>query len=62
MPPLRSVDKLIRRAGAYRVSEGAAAESAAHLEETALEVAREAITMALHERRSHWSIGSRKRR
>ena len=50
--PLASVDKLIRRTGAYRVSEGAAAESAAHLEETAMEVARDAITMALHERRS----------
>ena len=51
-PPLRSVDKLIRRAGAHRASEGAAAESAAHLEETAMEVAREAITLALNEKKT----------
>lgn len=44
--PLASVDKLIRKAGAHRVSEGAAKELAAHLEETAGEVAREAITLA----------------
>ena len=46
--PLASVDKLIRKAGAHRVSEGAAKELAVHLEETAIEVAREAITLANH--------------
>jgi histone H3/H4 len=46
--PLASVDKLIRKAGAHRVSEGAAKELAARLEETAVEVAREAITLAYH--------------
>lgn len=46
--PLASVDKLIRKAGAHRVSEGAAKELALHLEETAIEVAREAITLANH--------------
>ncbi len=46
--PLASVDKLIRKAGARRVSEDAARELSAHLEETAIEVAREAITLARH--------------
>jgi histone H3/H4 len=46
--PLASVDKLIRKAGAHRVSEGAAKELAIHLEETAVTVAREAITLANH--------------
>lgn len=46
--PLASVDKLIRKAGAHRVSEGAAKELASHLEETAVAVAREAITLANH--------------
>jgi histone H3/H4 len=46
--PLASVDKLIRKAGAHRVSEGAAKELGARLEETAVEVAREAITLANH--------------
>ena len=46
--PLASVDKLIRKAGAHRVSEGAAKELAAHLEETAITVARESITLASH--------------
>ncbi|MBU6997223.1 MAG: histone family protein [Theionarchaea archaeon] len=46
--PLASVDKLIRKAGAHRVSEDAAKELAAHLQETAIEVAREAITLADH--------------
>lgn len=44
--PLAAVDRLIRKAGAYRVSEDAARELTAHLEETAVEVAREAITLA----------------
>ncbi len=46
--PLASVDKLIRKAGAHRVSEDAAKELAAHLEEIAIEVGREAITLAEH--------------
>ncbi|KYK35102.1 MAG: histone [Theionarchaea archaeon DG-70] len=46
--PLASVDKLIRKAGAHRVSEGAAKELEVHLEETAIKVAREAITLAGH--------------
>ena len=46
--PLASVDKLIRKAGAHRVSEGASKELSTHLEETAKAVAREAITLANH--------------
>ncbi|KYK38836.1 MAG: histone family protein [Theionarchaea archaeon] len=46
--PLASVDKLIRKAGAHRVSEGAARELSVHLEEMAIDVAREAITLANH--------------
>jgi histone H3/H4 len=46
--PTASVDKLIRKAGAYRVSEGAAKELASHLEERAIKVAREAIILAEH--------------
>ncbi len=46
--PQASVDKLIRKAGAHRVSEDAAEELASHLEEIAIEVAREAITLASH--------------
>lgn len=46
--PLASVDKLIRKAGAHRVSEDAAKELATHLEEIAIEVGREAITLAEH--------------
>ncbi len=46
--PTASVDKLIRKAGAHRVSEGAAKELSVHLEEMAIEVSREAITLAEH--------------
>lgn len=46
--PLASVDKLIRRAGAHRVSEDAARELSSHLEETAIDVAREGIMLAQH--------------
>jgi len=46
--PTASVDKLIRKAGAHRVSEGAARELAVYLEEAATELAREAITLAEH--------------
>ena len=46
--PTASIDKLIRKAGAYRVSQGAAEELASYLEEIAIEVGREAITLAEH--------------
>ncbi|MGD2250842.1 MAG: NFYB/HAP3 family transcription factor subunit [Candidatus Methanofastidiosia archaeon] len=46
--PLASVDKLIRKAGAHRVSEDAARELSMHLEKTAIKVAHEAITLAEH--------------
>ncbi len=46
--PLASVDKLIRKAGAHRVSESAARELGSYLEELATEVAREAITLTEH--------------
>ncbi|MBU7025955.1 MAG: NFYB/HAP3 family transcription factor subunit [Theionarchaea archaeon] len=46
--PLSSVEKLIRKAGAYRVSKGAAKELASHLEDVAVEIAREAIILSEH--------------
>lgn len=46
-----SVDKLIRKGGAHRVSVGASKELASHLEEIAAEVAQEAITLAHHAKR-----------
>ena len=46
--PLASADKLIRKGGAYRVSEGAAEELIAYLEELATRIAREAIILARH--------------
>lgn len=46
--PLASVDKLIRKAGAYRVSKDAAQEMGIHLEDIATEIAQEAITLAEH--------------
>ncbi|KYK36657.1 MAG: histone family protein [Theionarchaea archaeon] len=46
--PLASVEKLIRKAGAYRVSVTASKELASHLEDVAVEIAREAITLAEH--------------
>lgn len=45
---LASVEKLIRKAGAYRVSKSAAKELASHLEDVATEVAREAIIFSKH--------------
>ena len=44
--PLARVDKLIRKGNAHRVSEAAIRELAAHLGETAVDVARETITLA----------------
>ncbi len=46
--PRASVDKLIRKGGAHRVSEGASKALSAHLEAAATEIAREAITLAEH--------------
>ena len=43
-----SVDKLIRKAGAERVSEDASKALAKILEEEAIDVAREAVTLAEH--------------
>jgi len=43
-----SVDKLIRKAGAERVSEDASKALAKVLEEEAIDVAREAVTLAEH--------------
>ena len=46
--PIAAVDRLIRKAGAHRVSEGAARELSAHLEEVAMKVTREAIELTEH--------------
>lgn len=46
--PLESVGKLIRKAGAHRVSEKATKELTVVLEKRAMEVAREAIQLAKH--------------
>ncbi len=46
--PLSSVEKLIRKAGAQRVSKGAAKELASYLNDVATEIAREAITLSEH--------------
>ncbi len=46
--PLAPVERVIRKAGADRVSEGAGIELAKVLEDYGLEVSREAITLAKH--------------
>jgi len=46
--PLAPVERVIRNAGADRVSEGAGIELAKVLEEFGLEVSREAIELAKH--------------
>lgn len=46
--PIASMHKLIRKAGAHRVSQGAAKELALYLEEVAAEVAGEALKLAEH--------------
>ena len=46
--PTASVEKLIRKAGAYRVSKGAAKELGSHLEKKATKIAREAVMLAEH--------------
>lgn len=50
--PLAPVERVIRDAGADRVSEGAGIELAKVLEEFGLEVSREAIDLARHAGRS----------
>jgi histone H3/H4 len=49
--PLASVDKLIRKGGAERVSEGAARLLGEHLESLATDIGREAISLAEHAKR-----------
>jgi len=49
--PLAPVDRLIRKAGAYRVSEKAAQALREILEEIAIEISREAIELANHANR-----------
>ncbi|MCS7364238.1 MAG: histone family protein [archaeon GB-1867-035] len=49
--PLAPVDRLIRKAGASRVSENAAEALREILEEIAIEVSREAIELANHAER-----------
>jgi histone H3/H4 len=46
--PLAPVERIVRKAGAERVSEGAGVELAKVLEDYGLEVSREAITLANH--------------
>lgn len=46
--PLAPVERIIRKAGASRVSEDAGVELAKVLEDYGLEVSREAITLAKH--------------
>ncbi|KXA88990.1 histone [candidate division MSBL1 archaeon SCGC-AAA259I09] len=46
--PIAAVDRIIRKAGARRVSESAARELAEVLEEYALEIAEEAAELADH--------------
>ncbi|AEK73791.1 archaeal histone B [Thermococcus cleftensis] len=46
--PIAPVDRLIRKAGAARVSEDAAKLLAEHLEEKAMEIARKAVDLAHH--------------
>jgi len=46
--PLAPIDRLIRKAGAYRVSEEATAALRKILEEIAIEISREAIELAHH--------------
>jgi histone H3/H4 len=50
--PLATVERIIRKAGAERVSEDAGMELAKVLEDYGIEVSREAITLAKHARRT----------
>ncbi|HOD89892.1 MAG TPA: histone family protein [archaeon] len=49
--PIAALDRLIRKAGAERVSEDAAVELGNYLEEIALEISRKAIAFANHAKR-----------
>ncbi|ASI99083.1 archaeal histone HpkB [Thermococcus celer] len=46
--PIAPVDRLIRKAGAARVSEEAAKLLAEHLEEKGIEIAKKAVDLAHH--------------
>ncbi|KXA97300.1 histone [candidate division MSBL1 archaeon SCGC-AAA259I14] len=46
--PVAAVDRIIRRAGGQRVSEGAAVELAEVLEEKGLGIAKEAVKLSEH--------------
>ncbi len=46
--PIAPVDRLIRKAGAARVSEDAAKLLAEHLEDKAMEIAKRAVDLAHH--------------
>jgi histone H3/H4 len=50
--PLAPVERVIRKAGADRVSESAGLELAKVLEEYGIEISREAITLAKHAHRT----------
>lgn len=50
--PIAPVERIVRKAGADRVSEDAGIELAKVLEEYGLEVAREAISLAKHAKRT----------
>jgi histone H3/H4 len=46
--PLKAVERILRRAGAKRVSKGAAEEFSKYLEEFSAEIARDAGQLAQH--------------
>jgi len=50
--PLAPVERIIRKAGAERVSEGAGIELAKILEDYGVEISREAMTLANHAHRT----------
>ena len=49
--PLAPVDRIVRKAGAERVSDGAKKELAKHLESEALKIAKRAVELARHAKR-----------
>lgn len=49
--PIAALDRLIRKAGAERVSEDAAEELGRILEEVALDISKQAIELAKHAKR-----------
>ncbi|MHC1608851.1 MAG: histone family protein [Candidatus Methanofastidiosia archaeon] len=46
--PIATIEKIIRKAGAYRVSKGAAKELSEFLEDWGVEIAQEAMRLAEH--------------